>query len=55
MMKLVSHKEESIVGKGKVWEGVKAGKQLWSYWAHLHIKHYCEVEITHICNNIRHT
>ena len=33
----------------------KASQQLRSYWAHLHIKHYCEVEITYMCNNVRHT
>ena len=31
----------------------KARLQLRSYWAHLHIKHLCEVEITYMCNNIR--
>ena len=29
----------------------KACRQLRSYWAHLHIKHKCEVEITYMCNN----
>ena len=31
----------------------KACRQLMSYWAHLHIKNKCEVEITYMCNNIR--
>ena len=33
----------------------KACRQPRSYWAHLHIKHQCEVEITYMHNNLRQT